>query len=60
MLWQSHPEDAEKFLAQAQQDVKNRYHYYKQLSELDWNENTSVSAIKAQIKTDSSKEQNNA
>lgn len=59
MLWQSHPEDAEHFLAQAQQDVKNRYHYYKQLSELDWNETTSVSAIKTQIKTDGAKEQNN-
>jgi pyruvate-ferredoxin/flavodoxin oxidoreductase len=59
MLWQSHPEDAERFLAQAQQDVKNRYHYYKQLSELDWNDTTSVSAIKAQIKTDGAKEQNN-
>jgi pyruvate-ferredoxin/flavodoxin oxidoreductase len=59
MLWQSHPEDAERFLAQAQQDVKNRYHYYKQLSELNWNETTSVSAIKAQLKTDSAKEQNN-
>jgi pyruvate-ferredoxin/flavodoxin oxidoreductase len=59
MLWQSHPEAAERFLAQAQQDVKNRYHYYKQLSELNWNETTSVSAIKAQLKTDSAKEQNN-
>jgi dihydroorotate dehydrogenase (fumarate) len=35
MLWQTHPEAAEAFLAQAQQDVKNRYHYYKQLSELE-------------------------
>ncbi len=52
MLWQSHPEDAERFLEQAQQEVKNRYHYYKQLSELEWHENTSVTAIKAQIKTD--------
>jgi len=60
MLWQSHPEDAERFLAQAQRDVKNRYHYYKQLSELDWNDTASVSAIKAHIKTDSAKEQNNA
>jgi pyruvate-ferredoxin/flavodoxin oxidoreductase len=59
MLWQSHPEDAERFLEQAQKDVKNRYHYYKQLSELDWSENTSVAAIKAQIKTDTAKEQNN-
>lgn len=58
MLWQSHPDAAESFLKQAQQDVKNRYHYYKQLSELEWNENTSVSAIKAQLKTDTTKEVN--
>jgi len=50
MLWQTHPEAAERFLEQAQQDVKNRYHYYKQLSELEWNESTSVSAVKAQLK----------
>jgi pyruvate-ferredoxin/flavodoxin oxidoreductase len=51
MLWQSNPEAAEAFLKQAQQDVKKRYHYYKQLSELEWNQTTSVSAIKAQVKT---------
>jgi len=52
MLWQSNPEAAEAFLTQAQQDVKNRYHYYKQLSELEWNEATRVSAIKVQLKTE--------
>ncbi len=51
MLWQTHPEEAERFLAQAQQEVKNRYHYYKQLSELDWDDTISVSSVKAQIKT---------
>ncbi|PPD49390.1 MAG: pyruvate:ferredoxin (flavodoxin) oxidoreductase [Methylobacter sp.] len=51
MLWQSQPEAAEAFLKQAQQDVRHRYHYYKQLSELNWDENTSVSAVKAQVKT---------
>jgi pyruvate-ferredoxin/flavodoxin oxidoreductase len=51
MLWQTHPQEAEEFLAQAQQDVKNRYHYYKQLSELDWDDTTSVSSLKVQIKT---------
>jgi pyruvate-ferredoxin/flavodoxin oxidoreductase len=56
MLWQTHPEAAERFLAQAQQDVKNRYAYYKQLSELDWTATTSVSALKAQLKNDSTKE----
>jgi pyruvate-ferredoxin/flavodoxin oxidoreductase len=59
MLWQSHPDDAERFLEQAQREVRNRYHYYKQLSELDWSDNPSVAAIKAQIKTDTAKEQNN-
>ncbi len=56
MLWQTHPDVAEQFLAQAQQDVTNRYHYYKQLSELDWTEATSVSALKVQLKIDESKE----
>jgi len=59
MLWQSHPDDAEAFLAQAQQDVKNRYRYYKQLSELEWSEATSVSALKAQLITETTKETQN-
>ena len=59
MLWQSQPDDAEAFLAQAQQDVKNRYRYYKQLSELEWNEATSVLAAKAQIITETTKETQN-
>ena len=59
MLWQTHPEAAERFLAQAQQDVKNRYHYYKQLSELEWNETTDISEVKVQIKADSLKEVSN-
>ncbi|OIQ84363.1 pyruvate-flavodoxin oxidoreductase [mine drainage metagenome] len=50
MLWQTHPEDAERFLQQAQQDVRHRYHYYKQLSELDWGDSARVSALKAQMK----------
>jgi pyruvate-ferredoxin/flavodoxin oxidoreductase len=54
MLWQTHPDAAEAFLAQAQKDVKHRYHYYKQLSELDWTENTSVSAVKAKLKLETS------
>jgi pyruvate-ferredoxin/flavodoxin oxidoreductase len=52
MLWQTHPEDAERFLQQAQQEVKHRYQYYKQLSELDWGDHTSVAAVKAQLKAD--------
>ncbi len=56
MLWQTHPDDAEAFLAQAQLDVTHRYHYYKQLAELEWTDATSVSAVKAQLKIDSVKE----
>ena len=59
MLWQTHPEAAERFLAQAQQDVKNRYHYYKQLSELEWNVTTDISEVKVKIKADSLKEVSN-
>ncbi len=59
MLWQTHPDAAERFLEQAQQDVKNRYRYYKQLSELEWSETTSVSAVKAQLKTEIAKETDN-
>ena len=51
-LWQTHPEAAERFLAQAQQDIKNRYAYYKQLSELEWTANTSISSVQAQLKND--------
>ncbi len=58
MLWQTHPEDAEKYLAQAQRDVKHRYHYYQQLAELDWTDSNSVAAVKANFKN-KAKEVNN-
>ena len=38
MLWRTHPEDAEAFLKQSQQDVLHRYHYYEQLASLPWDE----------------------
>jgi len=47
MLWQTHPEDAERFLAQAQRDVNQRYHHYQQLAELDWSDKANVAAVKA-------------
>jgi pyruvate-ferredoxin/flavodoxin oxidoreductase len=56
MLWQSNPDAAEAFLKQAQQDVRNRYRYYKQLSELEWTEAVSVSAAKAQLATETATE----
>jgi len=50
MLWHTHPEAAERFLEQAQQEVRHRWHYYQQLASLDWNEHTSVAATKARLK----------
>jgi pyruvate-ferredoxin/flavodoxin oxidoreductase len=50
MLWHTHPEAAERFLNQAQEEVTHRYHYYKQLSELEWDNDTSVAATKAKLK----------
>jgi len=49
MLWHTHPENAEVYLQQAQREVSHRYHYYKQLSELDWNDSVSVAATKAKL-----------
>ncbi|MEH6588094.1 MAG: pyruvate:ferredoxin (flavodoxin) oxidoreductase [Halioglobus sp.] len=47
MLWHSHPEVAEALVQQEQQFVKNRYHYYKQLSELDWTDGEQLAEAKA-------------
>ncbi len=51
MLWHTHPQDAERFLQQAQKDVTHRYHYYQQLAGLDWNDTVSVAATKAKLAT---------
>lgn len=58
MLWQTDPQAAEHFLQQAQQQVKNRYRYYKQLSELAWDENTSIANHKSQASQVPNQEQN--
>ncbi|HAJ92414.1 MAG TPA: pyruvate:ferredoxin (flavodoxin) oxidoreductase, partial [Gammaproteobacteria bacterium] len=42
MLWRTHPQQAEKFLEQSQQEILRRYHYYEQLASLEWNENGDV------------------
>jgi pyruvate-ferredoxin/flavodoxin oxidoreductase len=51
-LWDSHPDHAEAFLKQAQADVMHRYHFYKQLSEMDWNQGDSVAAAKLKSLTE--------
>lgn len=40
MLWRSHPEDAERFLAEAQAEVDARYHHYRQLAAMAWDADT--------------------
>ena len=40
MLWRSHPEEAEALLEAAQHEVTERYHRYKQLAALDWEDET--------------------
>ena len=42
MLWRTHPQEAEKFLEQSQQDALHRYHYYEQLASLEWDEKGDV------------------
>jgi pyruvate-ferredoxin/flavodoxin oxidoreductase len=49
MLWQTHPEDAERFLKESQEEVNHRYHYYQQLASLDWDEGESVAEVKAKV-----------
>ena len=38
VLWQTHPEEAERFLQQAQHEVNHRYNFLKQLAEMDWDQ----------------------
>jgi len=49
MLWHTHPEDAENFLQLAQQEVNHRYHYYKQLSELEWDVDTTLKSAHTRL-----------
>jgi pyruvate-ferredoxin/flavodoxin oxidoreductase len=49
MLWHTHPDDAERFLKQAQKNVHHRYHYYQQLASLDWSDNMSVAASRTKL-----------
>ena len=50
MLWHTHPEVAERLVEEEQHFVNQRYHFYKQLSELDWSEGEQVAEAKAAAK----------
>ncbi|HEY9051744.1 MAG TPA: pyruvate:ferredoxin (flavodoxin) oxidoreductase [Gammaproteobacteria bacterium] len=50
-LWDIHPDEADKVLQQAQQEVNHRYNFYKQLAEIDWDENTRIAATKLAAKS---------
>lgn len=47
MLWHTHPEIAEALVEEEQRFVNQRYHYYKQLSELDWSDGEELAKAKA-------------
>ena len=49
MLWHSHPENAEKFLRQSQHEVQQRYNFYKQLSEIQWDEQTTLKSARSDL-----------
>jgi pyruvate-ferredoxin/flavodoxin oxidoreductase len=49
MLWHTHPEAAEAFVKKSQQEVNHRYHYYRQLSELEWDQDTTMNEAKAKL-----------
>jgi len=55
MLWRTHPEDAERFLAQSQQEVLHRYHYYEQLASLEWPEQGDLEPPHRKLKAAESK-----
>ena len=55
MLWRTHPQQAEKFLEQSQQEVLHRYHYYEQLASLEWDENGDVEPPHRKLKAEVSK-----
>jgi pyruvate-ferredoxin/flavodoxin oxidoreductase len=48
MLWNSHPQEAEIYAAQAQAEVAQRFQHYRQLAAMDWGENETLSAARAQ------------
>ncbi|QFU75854.1 pyruvate:ferredoxin (flavodoxin) oxidoreductase [Halioglobus maricola] len=56
MLWHTHPEVAESLVEEEQRFVNHRYHYYKQLSELDWSDGEAVATAKAERKISPSSE----
>jgi len=53
MLWRTHPQEAEKFLEQSQQEVLHRYHYYEQLASLEWDENGDLEPPHRKLKAES-------
>ena len=55
MLWRTHPEAAEKFLEQSQQEVLHRYHYYEQLASLPWNEDGDLEPPHRKLKAGTAK-----
>jgi pyruvate-ferredoxin/flavodoxin oxidoreductase len=60
MLWHTHPEIAERLVAQEQDNVNHRYRFYKQLSELDWSDSQQVAQAKARTRVSPGKPEGEA
>ncbi|MEE4280253.1 MAG: pyruvate:ferredoxin (flavodoxin) oxidoreductase [Halieaceae bacterium] len=50
MLWNSHPEAAEAFATQAQEEVNQRFRHYQQLAAMDWDPGETLSSARAQLR----------
>jgi pyruvate-ferredoxin/flavodoxin oxidoreductase len=55
MLWRTHPQQAEEFLEQSQQEVRHRYHYYEQLASLEWDKEGDVEPPHRKLKATTDK-----
>ena len=53
-LWDSHPEEAEQLIEQAEKEVQHRFRFYEQLAALDWDEGTNVAAAKVKALSEQS------
>jgi len=50
MLWNSHPEEAEAFAIEAQEEINRRFTHYQQLAAMNWDEGETLSSARAQAR----------
>ena len=50
MLWNSHPDLAEQYANEAQEEITQRFHHYQQLAAMEWDEGETLTAARAQLR----------